>query len=335
MPKESTRNTLVRQWEMLKLIPSRGSGITAKELTDELSDIGFTVTKRQIERDLQQLQESFPLHCNDKGKPYGWRWVEGSSAGIPSVTLSEALSLHLIEETIRPLLPRTVLKSLEPRLQQARHKLKSQYGIAPLAAWTDKVRTYTPAMPLLPPEIDADILDTVQTSLLKEQQLDVLYISMQDEIPKSLVLNPHALVQRGAVSYLVATAYDYKDIRLYALHRITSAENLYIKAKLSNDFNLDEYLSAGFMQFGSGKALKVVAIVDEWLARILSETPLSTDQTITPEDEYYRVSATVIDSWQLDWWILSQSDAIEILKPAALRNKIAHKLLEASSQYQP
>lgn len=33
-------------------------------------------------------------------------------------------------------------------------------------------------------------------------------------------LHPLALVVRGPVTYLVATASDYPDVRLYALHRI-------------------------------------------------------------------------------------------------------------------
>jgi hypothetical protein len=59
MPKDSSRNILLRQWKILKLIPTIGSGITSRQLRDILSDLGFSVTKRQIERDLLQLQEVF------------------------------------------------------------------------------------------------------------------------------------------------------------------------------------------------------------------------------------------------------------------------------------
>jgi predicted DNA-binding transcriptional regulator YafY len=318
---------------MLKIIPSRGPGITTKEITQILADEGFSVTKRQIERDLRQLQESFPLDCNDKGTPYGWRWIEGVSLNIPGVSLTESLSLHLIEKTIRSLLPQTVLKAIEPRLRQADSKLKSLSSNSTLARWSDKVRTFTPAMPLLPPEINPDVLDNIQSALLTEHKLEVNYLSLDSDTAKPLILNPLALVQRGEVTYLIATAYKYDDIRLYAIHRFTSASTQHEQAVRPIDFNLDKYLNSGFMQFGTGSNIKLEAFVDEWLVRILNETPLSDDQKITKNGDLFRVKATLSDSWQLHWWILSQGESIEIVKPVLLRHKIKNSLSSALSKY--
>ena len=73
MPANNTRGTVARQWELLKRLPSSGPGKSAGELHQELKDLGFEVSKRQVERDLQQLSEAFPLHCNDRSIPWGWR----------------------------------------------------------------------------------------------------------------------------------------------------------------------------------------------------------------------------------------------------------------------
>ena len=50
MAKDYTRNTIVRQWELLKLLPSAGSGKTIKEMTSTLVGIGFPIGERQVER---------------------------------------------------------------------------------------------------------------------------------------------------------------------------------------------------------------------------------------------------------------------------------------------
>ena len=55
MPHDKTRNTVARQWELLKILPTRGAGKTAKDLTGILNDLGFKVSKRQVERDLGEL----------------------------------------------------------------------------------------------------------------------------------------------------------------------------------------------------------------------------------------------------------------------------------------
>jgi hypothetical protein len=50
MPKTSNHHTLARQWELLQLLPSRAPGKTSRELTSDLRDAGYEVTKRTIER---------------------------------------------------------------------------------------------------------------------------------------------------------------------------------------------------------------------------------------------------------------------------------------------
>ncbi len=75
------------------------------ELVARLDSAGFKASKRTIERDLNDLSRQFPLQCNDKGSPYGWHWAAGASLDLPGVSLSEAVSLVLVEESIRKLLP--------------------------------------------------------------------------------------------------------------------------------------------------------------------------------------------------------------------------------------
>ena len=79
VPSATSRSTLTRQWELLKLLPPKGPGITTLELQSLLSDAGHPTTKRTIERDLVELSRLFPLQCNSKGMPYGWHWMPGKS----------------------------------------------------------------------------------------------------------------------------------------------------------------------------------------------------------------------------------------------------------------
>ena len=51
MPANKTRETLARQWELLKMLPAIGAGKTVRQLTDELNALSFSVGVRQIVRD--------------------------------------------------------------------------------------------------------------------------------------------------------------------------------------------------------------------------------------------------------------------------------------------
>lgn len=71
------------------------------------------------------------------------------------------------------------------------------------------------------------------------------------------------------------------------------------------------------------------------LADHLSEAPLSDDMQLTVlDDEHFHLQATVHDSWQLSWWLLSYSDQIEVLAPETLRQSTKAKLQAALAQYQ-
>lgn len=333
MPSDTTRNTLIRQWELLKLLPKRGAGKTAKDLATKLNDAGFKVSKRQIERDLATLSGPFPLNCQDQSIPYGWKWMDGRSADLPGLTVAEALSMKLVEDTLKSLLPKSVLVALEGNFKQAQDKLAALDEENPNVQWASKIRNVQPTLPLLPPHVKSEALENVQESLLLNKKLDVEYQSINAEQSSALTLHPLALVNRGSVTYLVATAFDYSDIRLYALHRISKADKREDAVIRPHDFNLDNYINSGAFQFGNGETLHLKAYVNDWLAKILAETPLSTDQQLLIDDDRIRLTATVPDSPQLEWWILSQGTNIEVLAPVSLRGNIANTLQQAAHIY--
>lgn len=64
-------DTLLRQWQMLRMIPRYPLKITAKELHSRLQSEQFEVSKRTVERDLLALSELFPLASDERDKPYG------------------------------------------------------------------------------------------------------------------------------------------------------------------------------------------------------------------------------------------------------------------------
>ncbi len=333
MPDNSKGDALARQWELLRQLPSRGTGRSASDLTKALAEEGFKVSKRTVERDLVELARLFPIECNDRDTPYGWRWMPDAQVDLPGLAVSEALTLRLLSQYLRPLLPKSILQSLEPRFRQAEAKLAALAPSNRATRWADKVRSVLPALALIPPKIDPSVMDAVEDALLADQQLEVQYQTPDAAEPRYLRLHPLALVQRGPVTYLVATVYQYTDTRLFAVHRIKSAAGLQEKATRPRGFLIDGYIASGAMDFGSGNAVKLVAQVTPALARILEETPLSADMKIETTSDTIRLTATILDSWQLEWWILSQGDAIKINKPAALRKRLALVLRQAADQY--
>lgn len=336
MPDRSSRETVARQWQLLKLIPTLRPGATAAELTQKLADNGYPTSKRTVERDLGDLEQIFPIACNNKGRPYGWYWMRDADLSLPGVELAEALSLTLLEQFLARMLPLSLWRSFQSRLNHAREKLDALAEKNKTARWADKVRYVSPSLPLRPPHIDEAVLERVQRALLEDRELEVTYQRAGHEEGKPLRLNPLGLIQRGPLTYLVATAFKYEDIRYYALHRMQSAEVGLEPAYHPVEFDLAEHLAAGhghFVPYDSEGDLKLEARVLPDLADMLTETPLSEDMECSGDPDMPTITATVPDTWQLRWWILSQGARIEVVKPAKLRDEIKDEVGHMAALY--
>lgn len=333
MPASSTNNTIARQWELLKMLPTRGPGLTSHEICDRLKDAGHEVSKRTVERDLKSLENIFALRCNDKSAPWGWSLPNDQAQALPGIALGEALTLRMVEDYIRPLVPAVMLEGLEARFSQARQKLQVLEEDNQSARWLNKVASVHPAMPTMPPQIDAQILETVQCALLEETQVACRYYSAHSDKTADHVLNPLGLVQRGQVTYLVATAAPHTDVRLYAVHRVLTAKQLKDACVVPAGFSLRGYVQSDAMAFGTPTPIKLKAWVTAKLARIIRETPLSADMQLVQDGEGQILTATVNDTWQLRWWALSHAGSLVVMEPDLLKQALLEQLEGAVGMY--
>ena len=335
MPANSADGAIARQWEVLKIIPSaRSQGLKPSDFKNELGERGYEVSLRTVQRDLKALAEVFDIDCEpgEKNETF-WRWQSGAKLDIQSLELTDALTLRLIETSLRPLLPASVLKALEPRLQNAAEKLDAVNPRNAVSGWANKVASVLPMVPFIPPKIDQSVLETVQDCLLKDFVITCRYRSVAAEKPKELKLHPLGLVQRGPVTYLIATAFHYEEPRPFALHRMSAVQNTYETVKRPKGFSLKQFIDDGGMGFGEATPINLVARISPMLARELEETKLSAHQKIKPDGDWFRIEATVQDTWQLRWWLLSKAVDLTVLEPAELRSQIREHLNVAMEAY--
>lgn len=334
---QSQNDTLLRQWSMLRCIPQFPRQITARDLTERLSSEGFAVSKRTVERDLLSLSGIFPLVSNERSRPYGWSWNKDAEAfALPSMSPLQALTLELAHDHLAALLPASLLATLTPYFKCADGVLSSGDGVKKLASWRKKVAIVPPNQPLIPPDYPEEIIEAVHSALLSEQQLEISYASREQGETKTYPVHPLGIVQRGAVTYLVATLYDYTDIRLLAVHRILSAQVLDQPAKTPKKFDLAKYIRLGAFGFEESGEIKLVVRFTTPAAEHLRETPLSLDQQIEPDQpDWVRLRATVPDTAQLRWWLMGFGNQVEILEPVSLRDEFVNMTQSLHGIYHP
>jgi predicted DNA-binding transcriptional regulator YafY len=331
----SNHDTLLRQWQMLRLIPRYPQKVTASALKSKLDAESLIVSKRTIERDLIELSAAFPLTVDDRSKPHGWSWQKDAPAfDLPGLGNNEALAIAMVEQYLQSMLPSSTLDSLAPYFSAARQHLSAIPQSGHVRTWLNKVRSVPPSQPLLSPPIDPEVQRTVSEALLLDRQLQVQYRRRGDATSVNYRVHPLALVQRGGLFYLHVRIFDYEDTRSLVMHRIEQASMLNESAKCPAGFSVDEEIARGRFGFGEGNMVNVRLRFQAEYGAHLYETPLSPDQHIEEHvDERLTISATVAETPQLFWWILGFGSGVEVLEPPSLRKAVADTAKDMANLY--
>ena len=298
MAKES--NSLYLQLEILRLIPKR-SYISTHEIQQKLEDIGFFRDIRSIQRQLKSLSEQFDIECNTLNKPYSYRWKENAKGlDLPILNEQQSLVLMLAKQHLKGILPANIMHSMESFFKQAEYNLVYDSNKKSGSEWLNKVAIAPTSQPLLPAKIEPEIFAQISTALYQNRFLQVHYRSIHGKEHKAQV-KPLALVQQGSSSYLVAQ-YEHGDILHLALHRLLEVIVSTMQFKRP-DFNLKAYVESQKFGFSYGRKIRLTFRVDKAIGGFLTETPLSVDQNVKDCGSEYEISATVIESEMLNWWI--------------------------------
>lgn len=332
MPRAPKYRAVARQWQILSHLPPGAPGRTSAEVMERLKRDEFSVSQRTVERDLVALEGPLGLHCDDAQLPWRWHWPKKARTLFGEFDLVEATALSMAESALKPLLPASLLPSVEEKFVTARKRL-SLASEHPLAKWAASIRSVPSALPSVPPFVPPAVFALIRDALVRERCVRVAYLRPEDRRARSLLLHPLGLFHRGSTFYLIATAYNYPDLRHFALHRIRSVEVLDQKRRMPRDFDLDRYLAAGAAHFGGGREINLKLRVDEGLASLLEESRFNHSQRLKTVRGCYYITVKIAETWQLRWWILSQGSALEVLAPKALRREIADTLREAAALY--
>jgi hypothetical protein len=293
---------------------------------------GHHIDIRTTQRDLDRLSADFPLACEQDGRTNYWQWGKGAHAlEIPSMAPSTALVFQLVDRYLRPLLPDSTLDLIGPYFGRAREILTTQFR-----NWHKNVRMVQRGPILIPPHVEEEVQRVVYSALLEGLQFTVYYRARETNDPVEYTVNPIAMVIRDGITYLIATLWDYDDIRHLALHRMDFATLLDRSAKRQDDFDLNQYIEneAAFAYPVSRKHLKLKARFENGAAWHLHESRLSKDQELKRDgSDHTIVTATVPDSSEIRWWLLGFGDQVKVLGPKRLREEFANTAANLARLY--
>ncbi len=310
MPKRpDSLETLQISLELLRRIP-KGRTVTAPELREQLAEAGFERDMRTIQRQLEVLSECYELDRDYTTKPYRYSWKPyAKGLSLPSLSTQESLLLVLAEQHLRALLPARLMKSMESFFSQAHTQLGDKQATQREREWLGKVRVVGTTQPLLPPKIDQNVFEQVSNALFGNHWLEVDYQNATGKRTNARVM-PLGLAQQGTRMYLVCRFDGYDNERSLALNRIITARASTFTFERPKEFHLKRYDDDGRFGYGNGERIRLQFRIDKEAGFHLLESPLSVDQEVKELDSEYEITATVVDSAMLDWWLRGFGESV-------------------------
>lgn len=329
-------DTILRQLEMLRLIPHHPRKIDSTGMNSLLAGCGFEITARTVQRDLQKLSLMFPIQCDESPGRFGWSWMENSDPiTLTAMPPHVAITFKMVEQFLTQLLPAASSSHLASYFKAADGTLQGLSDQS-FAKWSDKVCMSQRAHALIAPELSQDVIDAIYTGVFTERCLEIEYRTAKDERIKDAVVHPQGLIVRGPVIYLLCTFWGYDDVRQLPLHRINNAKLTDTPATLVEHFSVAQYIEDNQQDIVLSDEIQLKARISRQQATYLAETPLAkTQQLVNENDDYSLLTATLKDTLQLRRWLLSMTGELEVLEPLELRKVIFEKIKQQNSIYSP
>lgn len=330
MPTE-TSATLLRQWEILRLLPAWPQSITTAALKKALQRSDIDVTQRTIQRDLDDMSGRFPIACEKDGRTFRWSWKENAAIEtLPRLSVSQCLALILARQHLGDLMPKFMLDELEPLIHAAERQLEN----TPWKRWARLTAVAPQGFQLCPPKIDPKVLGDVQHALAHRLRLTADYKSIGSEAAKTRTIHPLGLLTRGPVHYLISLLPEYADQpRQLALHRMQATTVGTEACRELYGFSMNHYRR--HLAINPRGKIRVRLHFRGTSADHLLGTPISKYQTWRPipGEKKVEVCGTVEDDREFWRWLLSFGSEVEVMEPEHLRAEMAEEVRKMAVAY--
>jgi len=335
---------ILRQWNLLKALQTRGEGIPLKNLASQ-----FDVSERTIQRDFEILQElGFPIahEEDDYGKRF-WRMPHDFFRTGPFVlSLTEAVSLLLAERVLTPLAGTYLAEGLLTVLE----KIRSQVPQRALDYFSELDETiHVRRMGAADYSEHADTIRTLVDAARAEKTVEVSYRAIWRGAEYTTAFDPYGLIYYDGDLFTIGRSHRADDVRMLKVTRILEAQGTDRGFTRPVDFRLEDEFRTSFGILRSGsEPVEVTVRFTGATAALVAERVWHESQQLTwlpaeetlfeqPSDELdtlmarYRLSGVA----EFKRWIKGFGEQAEVLNPAWLRAELYAELRDAAERHAP
>jgi predicted DNA-binding transcriptional regulator YafY len=308
----------------LMLLQAHGR-LTGRELAKRLE-----VSERTMHRDMEALSASGVPVFAMRGSRGGWQLEDGWRTQVPGLDEAELRAFlmaqpqvvgdqRLVHAAERALAKLTA--ALPVPLREKAASIRQRLHI-------DTTRWYGTTENL-------SMLPLVQDAVSRDRKLKIAYRRKRHELTERIV-DPLGLVSKGSVWYLVAQT--PRGCRTYRVSRIVEAKILDQACERPQDFDLAVYWKSSTEQFRDRPRYNAIIRLEPHTAEMVKSWGCFFDPAAGPDgdpDGWIRMHAQFEDEEHACFVVLGFGPRVDVLEPAALRERVAADIERLIRRTQP
>lgn len=338
----SRGDQLVRQWNLLRMLQTRGEGMPLADLARELA-----VVERTVQRDLELLHDlGFPVSfdADEFGKRY-WRMPHDYfQKGPMALGPTEAISLHLARDLFQPLTGTLFAQGLDGVLEKIRASLPAK-ALEHFQGLEESL--HVRAFGSVNYAEKADVLETLFDAARSCKRVELGYKSLWRRKEYTTRFDPYGIVIFEDNLFAVGHSHRANAIRVFKVARVMSVEMTPEAFERPTGFSLERTFrdSFGIMQ-SDGEPLEIVVRFEGPMAALVEEREWHESQQLQwlangetlfeaqPEEPEALIATFKLSNVvEFKRWILSFGASAEVMRPESLRNEIRDELMGAVERY--
>ncbi|MBL8028181.1 MAG: WYL domain-containing protein [Fibrobacteres bacterium] len=315
---------------LLALVEALISSKNALSASDIAENFGITARSAERYLDILRTKFSFPIEEERSGKRVAYRLnLAALTFGTSPLSEEESDALYMASELTK-LLPGThfaqgmdlLLARMEPTIpKEFRTALAAGIRVHPgpvtdLADWKDTIAVLTKA-------------------IRNDKKVKLVYTSRSGgEKIKQYTINPYTLFFHPDGLYIAGKKDGENGVRVWAVHRISSAILQNAPIERDPDFNFEDRFSLSLGAFQGGAGVEVILRIsgNAFKAfRVMRLPPVT--KKVYPSKGVMELTFKVTGLEELKRLILSYPDEVEVLSPLSFRKEIVDNLKAALRKY--
>jgi predicted DNA-binding transcriptional regulator YafY len=320
---------VIRQWQVLREIEARRTGITIHELADLVR-----VSTRTVRRDLQALQESgFAIYDEgEANETKKWR-LDGSpfKAVQEGLTVADVAALYLSRAVVEGVSGWPLARELNAafgKLEQALNPRMKEF----LSTLPQVITAKAGPRAHKPSEKHVDITRRLFDAVRDRRLVEMAYFSAASNRSKRYAVQPYQIALAHGGVYLVGWVPQYEEFRTFASERI---ESLSVKEEtFSRTRTLPGNLFGSSLGVFSGEPERVEVEFEARTATYVRGRVWHASQVLDDlPDGRLRMTLDVTVDWALRSWLLGFGAAARVLAPRRLADDLAAECAAVQEQY--